>query len=80
MTAGGLAFIGASTDNQIHAIDLKTGKTLWTDVLPGGGQANTMTYAVNGRQYVAIMAGGHHLMGTPVSDALVVYALPEQKK
>ncbi len=78
MTAGGVAFIGASSDNQIHAIDLKTGKTLWTDVLPGGGQANAMTYAVNGRQYVAIMAGGHHLMGTPVSDQLVVYALPEQ--
>ena len=80
MTASGLAFIGAATDNQLHAIDLKTGKTLWTDVLPGGGQANAMTYAVNGRQYVAIMAGGHHLMGTPVSDALVVYALPEEKK
>ncbi|MUH02800.1 PQQ-binding-like beta-propeller repeat protein [Bombella sp. ESL0387] len=77
MTAGGVAFIGASTDNQIHAIDLKTGKTLWTDVLPGGGQANAMTYAVNGRQYVAIMAGGHHFMRSPVSDALVVYALPE---
>ncbi|WP_282799871.1 pyrroloquinoline quinone-dependent dehydrogenase [Bombella apis] len=78
MTAGGVAFIGASTDNQIHAVDLKTGKTLWTDVLPGGGQANAMTYAVNGRQYVAIMAGGHHLMGTPVSDQLVVYTLPGQ--
>ena len=80
MTAGGLAFIGASTDNLLHAIDLKTGKTLWTGALPGGGQANAMTYAVNGRQYVAIMAGGHHFMRSPVSDALVVYALPEKEK
>lgn len=77
MTAGGVAFIAAATDNLIRAIDMKTGKTLWSDVLPGGGQATPMTYAVNGKQYVAIMAGGHHFMRTPVSDALVVYALPD---
>ncbi|GBR28215.1 D-sorbitol dehydrogenase subunit SldA [Acetobacter orleanensis NRIC 0473] len=76
VTAGGLVFVAAATDNQIRAIDIKTGKDVWSDVLPGGGQANPMTYEVNGRQYVAIMAGGHHFMMTPVSDALVVYALP----
>ena len=79
VTAGGLVFIAATTDNLIHAIDLKTGKELWHDVLPGGGQANVMTYAVNGRQYVVVMAGGHHFMKTPVSDALVAYALPAQE-
>ncbi|MDF7674853.1 pyrroloquinoline quinone-dependent dehydrogenase [Acetobacteraceae bacterium ESL0709] len=79
-TGGGVAFIAAATDNQIRAIDMKTGKVLWSDVLPGGGQATPMTYAVNGRQYVAIFAGGHHFMMTPISDALVVYALPEGTK
>jgi len=49
-------------------------------VLPGGGQANPMTYEANGHQYVAIMAGGHHFMMTPVSDQLVVYALPDAVK
>jgi hypothetical protein len=34
-----------------------------------------MTYAVGGRQYLVIMAGGHHFMETPISDALVAYAL-----
>jgi quinoprotein glucose dehydrogenase len=77
VTASGLIFIAATTDNLLHAIDLKTGKELWHAVLPGGGQANVMTYAVNGRQYVAVMAGGHHFMKTPVSDALVAYALPQ---
>ena len=76
VTAGGLVFIAATTDNLIHAIDLKTGKEVWHDVLPGGGQANVMTYAVGGRQYVVVMAGGHHFMKTPVSDALIAYALP----
>lgn len=78
VTAGGLIFVAATTDNLLHAIDLKTGKELWHDVLPGGGQSNVMTYAAGGRQYVVVMAGGHHFMKTPVSDALVAYALPEE--
>lgn len=77
ITAGGLVFVAAATDNQIRAIDLKTGKTVWSDVLPGGGQATPMTYEYKGRQYLAIMAGGHHFMMTPVTDDLVVYALPQ---
>lgn len=76
VTAGGVIFIAATTDNMIRAIDLKTGKTLWQDALPAGGQATPMTYEVGGRQYLVIMAGGHHFMETPIGDALVAYALP----
>ena len=75
VTAGGLIFVAAATDNLIRAIDLKTGKTLWQDVLPAGGQATPMTYSQNGKQYLVIMAGGHHFMQTPVGDALIAYAL-----
>lgn len=76
VTAGGLIFIAATTDNLIRAIDIRTGETVWSDVLPGGGQANVMTYEQGGRQFVVVMAGGHHFMETPISDALVAYALP----
>ena len=76
LTASGLIFAGATTDNLVSAMDIRTGRTLWKDVLPGGGQATPMTYEHRGRQYVLIMAGGHHFMETPVSDALVAYALP----
>ena len=76
VTAGGLIFVAATTDNLIRAVDLKTGKTVWQDVLPAGGQATPMTYEVDGRQYLVIMAGGHHFMETPIGDALVAYALP----
>jgi quinoprotein glucose dehydrogenase len=65
VTAGGLVFIAAATDNLIRAIDVETGATLWQDLLPAGGQANPMVYEVGGRQYLVIMAGGHHFMGTP---------------
>lgn len=77
VTAGGVIFIAAATDNLIRAIDMRTGKTLWQDVLPGGGQATPMVYqGADGREYLVIMAGGHYFMETPVSDALVAYALP----
>lgn len=79
VTAGGLIFIAATTDNQFRAIDIRTGKTLWQDTLPAGGQANPMVYEENGRQYIVIMAGGHHFMKTPEGDYLIAYALPEKK-
>jgi len=76
VTAGGLIFIAATTDNIFRAINVETGDTLWSDMLPAGGQATPMTYQHDGVQYVAIMAGGHHFMETPIGDELVVYALP----
>jgi quinoprotein glucose dehydrogenase len=76
VTAGGLIFIAATTDNLIRAIDIESGKTVWQDKLPAGGQATPMTYEANGRQYVVIMAGGHHFMETPIGDSLIAYALP----
>jgi len=77
VTASGLVFIGATTDNFLRAFDLKTGKELWKARLPGGGQATPMTYRLgkDGKQYVVIAAGGHKYLGTDLSDALVAYAL-----
>lgn len=63
-TAGGLVFIAAATDNLIRAIDIHTGKVVWSDVLPAGGQATPMTYESNGRQYLVIALGGHRYMNT----------------
>lgn len=79
VTAGGLVFIAAATDDLIRAIDVDTGETVWSDVLPAGGQATPMVYAVDGREYLVIMAGGHHFMETPRGDQLIAYALPSRK-
>lgn len=77
VTAGGVIFIAAATDDLIRAIDLKTGKTLWTDRLPGGGQATPMVYEAGGRQFLVLAPGGHHFMETPVSDEVIAWALPQ---
>lgn len=78
ITAGGLVFIAATTDDLIHAIDIETGETVWSDALPGGGQANPIVYEADGRQFVVIAPGGHHFMETPISDAVIAYALPTE--
>jgi|KBSMisStaDraftv2_1062788.scaffolds.fasta_scaffold1074066_2 quinoprotein glucose dehydrogenase len=35
-----------------------------------------MIYEHDGKGYLVIMAGGHHVMRTPQSDQLVAYAPP----
>lgn len=77
VTAGGLIFIAATTDNLIRAIDMRTGETVWQDTLPGGGQTTPISYEVGGRQFIALAPGGHHFMETPISDAVIAWALPE---
>lgn len=75
-TASGLIFIAAATDDLIRAIDLKTGRTLWSAQLPAGGQATPILYQQDGREFLVIFAGGHHFMETPMGDSVVAYALP----
>ena len=75
MTASGVIFIAASLDDRIRAFDVETGKVLWEETLPAGGQATPMTYAVGGRQYVVIAAGGYKDASTR-GDYLIAFALP----
>jgi quinoprotein glucose dehydrogenase len=63
---------------MFRAFDIKTGKEVWSTELPAGGQANPMTFEMDGKQVVAIFAGGHHFMKTKIGDYLEAYALPEQ--
>ncbi len=75
VTAGGLLFIAATKDEQFRAFAADTGELLWETALPAGGYATPATYAVDGRQYVVIAAGGGK-MGTPSGDSYVAFALP----
>jgi quinoprotein glucose dehydrogenase len=78
VTAGGLVFIAGTKDERIHAFDKSTGELLWEHPLPAGGYATPSTYAVNGRQYLVIAAGGAGKLRTKPGDAFVVFALESQ--
>jgi PQQ-dependent dehydrogenase (methanol/ethanol family) len=55
-TAGGLTFWG-DLHGVFHAYDAKNGTELWKSVLGSGIGAGPITYAVDGKQYVAIVVG-----------------------
>ena len=78
-TAGGLVFIGASLDAYLRAFDIESGAELWKFKLPAGGKATPMTYlGADGRQYVAISAGGDG-KGFGKADSIMAFALPGRR-
>ncbi|MCG3170829.1 MAG: Quinate/shikimate dehydrogenase (quinone) [Pseudomonadales bacterium] len=76
VTAGGLVFIGATTDKFIRAFDARTGDELWRHRLPYTANATPLTYRLrpDSRQFVVIAAGGH--AWSESGDALMAFALP----
>jgi len=55
-TAGGLVFAGA-LDRKLTAYDDQTGEPLWDTVLSDVPNTNPITFAVDGKQYIAIVVG-----------------------
>jgi quinoprotein glucose dehydrogenase len=77
-TAGGLIFIAATADEKIRAFEKHSGRLLWEYQLPAGGYATPSVYMINGKQYVAIAAGGSGKNATKSGDAIIAFALPEE--
>lgn len=78
VTKGGLVFIAAATDRRLRALDVRTGRELWSAPLPTGGHATPMTYrGSDDRQFVVIAAGGNRVLNTPPGDTLMAFALPQ---
>jgi quinoprotein glucose dehydrogenase len=75
VTAGGLLFIAATNhDKKFRAFDKKTGTVLWEADLPAAGNATPAIYAIKGRQYIVIGAGGGK-WGLPSGGSYVAFAL-----
>ncbi|MCZ6782716.1 MAG: pyrroloquinoline quinone-dependent dehydrogenase [Proteobacteria bacterium] len=75
-TAGGVVFIGATTDKFFRAFDAATGEETWTERIPYTANASPISYRLrpDGRQFVVIAAGGHGW--SEPGDALLAFALP----
>ena len=75
VTRGGLVFIAATQDAKLRALDKSTGRVVWEAMLPAPGYATPSTYAVRGRQFVVVAAGGGKL-GSKSSDTYIAFSLP----
>ncbi len=73
-TAGNLIFWG-DVDRRLHAYDATTGKKVWEQILGGTVAVSTITYAVNGKQYVAVLTGEGAM-----TNGLVAIQAPELKR
>jgi quinoprotein glucose dehydrogenase len=89
VTAGGLVFIGATSDRYFRAFNAKTGKILWQEQLDYAPLTIPISYkGKDGRQYIAVLAAGSSLApstrtpeGKPANnESLIAFALPEAKK
>jgi alcohol dehydrogenase (cytochrome c) len=89
-TAGDLVFQG-TPEGRVVALDAKTGRELWSFSLGTPQSGGIMSYAVDGKQYIAVAAGGTlrsqvwfgkepkwaNALKTNWSDIVVVFGLME---
>ena len=89
ITAGDLVFWG-DLNRRFRAFDADTGKMLWESVVGGMVMTSTITYSVNGKQYVLINTGeGQSVTAGPLNltkaampkairghNSVVAFALP----
>jgi len=67
VTAGDLVFWG-DQNRRLRAFDAETGKVLWETVVGGMVMNSTISYAVNGKQYVMVFTGeGQSVTAGPLS-------------
>lgn len=76
-TAGGLVFSGEG-GGDFSAFDAKSGAKLWSFNCGAGVNAPPVSYEIDGKQYIAVAAGGSQIWGFRQGGAVVVFGLAEE--
>ena len=56
-TEGGVVFVGGTGDSKFRAFDAETGDLLWEHTVDGGIIAPPTSFAIDGKQYIAVTTG-----------------------
>ena len=75
LTGSGLLVIGAAAEHKLRIFQTETGKEIWSTKLPVAAVSTPMSYELDGRQYIAIVAGGNDQLGMERGDYVLVYGL-----
>ncbi len=75
-TKGNLVFTGEG-NGDFAAFNSSTGERLWQFNCGAGVNAPPMSFAIDGKQYIAVAAGGSKIWGYPTGDAIFVFGLVE---
>ncbi|MFJ7827762.1 PQQ-binding-like beta-propeller repeat protein [Psychrobacillus sp. NPDC096623] len=73
-TKGNLVFVGHN-DGRLIAFDAKTGDQVWEYMMDAGANAPTITYEIDGEQYISIYVAGNALAGTKHGDKVYTFKL-----
>jgi PQQ-dependent dehydrogenase (methanol/ethanol family) len=74
-TAGDLVFNGEA-NGWFKAYDAKAGKELWKYNCGAGVNAPAVSYMVDGKQYIAVAAGGNNQIDAKRGNSVFVFAIP----
>jgi alcohol dehydrogenase (cytochrome c) len=79
-TATGLVFAGEMTGDLL-ALDARTGKVLYRFNLGGPMNGGLISYAINGKQYVAAVTGSASgfWKAPPGASTVIIFALPDSR-
>lgn len=77
-TAGNLVFNGEG-NGEFSAFNAETGEKLWHFNCGAGVNAPPISFALDGRQYIAVAAGGSQIWGFRQGGAVIVFGLPDGK-
>jgi quinoprotein glucose dehydrogenase len=77
-TAGGLLFIGTSSDRKVRAYDQDTGKVLWAFDVPAAVEGVPTVYDVGGREFVVFCVGGGRGLFAPRGVGIIAEPGPAQ--
>ena len=84
-TAGGLLF-AASPNGELMALDAMTGKVIWSSQTGSTIEAPPMTFAIDGKQYLAVVSQGSNKHspasrgGPPSPPKVLVFGLRDESK
>jgi alcohol dehydrogenase (cytochrome c) len=74
-TAGDVVFNGEA-NGWYRAYDARTGRVLWSFNCGAGVNSPGVAYMVNGKQYIAVAAGGNNQIDSKRGNSVFVFALP----
>jgi glucose dehydrogenase len=77
-TAGGLLFVGTSSDRKLRAYDQDTGNVLWSMDVPAAVEGVASVYEAGGREYVVFCVGGGAGLFAPRGVGIKTPAGPAQ--
>src|SRR6202043_200362 len=77
--AGGLVFSGEA-NGRFAAYDARNGKMLWTFQTGAGVNAPPSSYALGGKQYIVVGAGGNVQIDSKRGNAIIAFTLEGSKR